>query len=88
MPVSLAELHEGFWVFYLTISAMHEGIKAEKEGLKASEKSDHAVRDAADKVINISDKAARKADRKTGGLFSNIGNWLSDRYVSYVSIQN
>lgn len=58
------------------------GIKAEKEGLKASERSDAAVRDAADKVLNISDKAARKADRKSGGFFSSIGNWLSDRQAS------
>ena len=58
-----------------------EGVKAEKEGLKASEKSDAAVRDAADKVLHISDKAAHKADHKTGGLFSNIGNWLRDRLV-------
>ncbi len=55
------------------------GIKAEKEGLKASERSDAAVRDAADKVLSISDKAARKADRNSGGFFSSIGNWFSDR---------
>lgn len=57
------------------------GIKAEKEGLKASEKSDHAVRDAADKLIHNSDKAGNKADQKSGGFFSGIGNWFRDRYL-------
>ena len=42
------------------------GIKAEREGLKASERSDAAVRDAADKVIHGTNKAADKADHKTG----------------------
>jgi uncharacterized protein YjbJ (UPF0337 family) len=55
------------------------GIKAEREGLKASERSDAAVRDAADKVIHNTNKVAGKADRKTGGFFSGIGNWFSDR---------
>jgi len=55
------------------------GIKAEREGLKASERSDAAVRDAADKVIHTTKKVTNKADHKTGGLFSGIGNWLSDR---------
>lgn len=55
------------------------GIKAEKEGLKASERSDAAVRDAADRVLHISDKAARNADRQSGGFFSGIGNWLRAR---------
>ena len=56
------------------------GIKAEREGIKASEKSDHAVRDAADKLIHTSDKAGSKADQKTGGFFSGIGNFFKDRY--------
>lgn len=63
------------------------GIKAEKEGLKASEKSDHAVRDAADKLIHKSDKAGKKADDKSSGFFSGIGNLFKGRmdYLGDVS---
>lgn len=63
------------------MASVSAGIKAEREGLKASERSDAAVRDAADKVLHVSDKSGRKADRKSGGFFSKIGNWLSDRQV-------
>jgi hypothetical protein len=53
------------------------GVKAEKEGLKASEASDHAVRDAADKVIHKGKHA--KGEVENRNFFDNLKGWFADR---------